>query len=85
MVDDSIVANALVSSKLLNVQPGSDNAISFARTVRASREVQFDTQQREVARARAIKRRQQKLYDSINIVEVVRIGAPTCDVNVHLN
>ncbi len=31
------------------------------------------------------KRRQQKLDDFVNIAEDVRIGAPTCDVNAHLN
>ncbi len=70
---------------VLNVQPESNPVISSARTARASREVQFDAQQREVARARAIKRRQQKLDDPVNIAKAFRIGAPTCDVNAHLN
>jgi hypothetical protein len=39
----------------------------------------------EAARARAIKRRQQKLDDSVSIAEVFRIGAPICDVNARLN
>jgi hypothetical protein len=69
----------------LNVQLEFDPVISFARTARASREVQSDAQQREAARARAIRRRQHKLDDLVNIAQVVRIGAPTCDVNVHLN
>jgi hypothetical protein len=57
-VADSVVANASVSNKVLNVQPKSDPVISSARTARASREVQSDAQQQEVVRARAIKRRQ---------------------------
>ena len=57
-VADSVVAIASVSNKILNVQPESDPVISFARTARASREVQSDAQEREAARARAIKRRQ---------------------------
>ena len=69
----------------MNVQPESDPVISSARIARASREVQSDAQQREAARARANKRRQQKLDDPVNIAEAVRIGAPTCDVNAHLN
>ncbi len=55
-VADSVVANALVSNNVLNVQPEFDPVISSARTARASREVQLDAQQREAARARAIKR-----------------------------
>ena len=55
-VADSVVANALVLNNVMNVQPESDPVISSARTARASREVQSDAQQREVARARAIKR-----------------------------
>jgi hypothetical protein len=42
-------------------------------------------QQREVARVRAHRRRQKKLDDLINIVKTIQIGAPTCDVNAHLN
>ena len=57
-VADSVVANHLVSNKVLNVQPTSDHAILFARTARATREVQCDAQQREAPRARAIKRQQ---------------------------
>ena len=60
---------------VLNVQPESDPVISFARTARASREVQSNAQQREAARGRAIKRRQQKLDDPVNIAEAIRIGA----------
>jgi hypothetical protein len=84
-VVDSVVANASVSNKVFNVQPESDPVISSARTSRASREVQSNAQPREAARARAIKRRQQKLYDPVNAAEDVEIGAPTCDVNAHLN
>ena len=50
-VVDSVVTNASASNMVLNVQPKSDSVISSARTARASREVQFDAQQREVARA----------------------------------
>ena len=60
-VADSVVANSSVSDKILNVQPKSDPVISSAHIVRASLEVLSDAQKREVARARAIKRRQQKL------------------------
>ena len=74
-----------MSNKVLNVQPESDPVISLARTARASREDKSDAQQREVARARAIKRRQHKLDDPVNIAEAIRVGAPTCDVNAHLN
>jgi hypothetical protein len=56
-VADPVVANALVSNKVLNDQSESNPVISSARTARASREVQSDAQQREAARARAIKRR----------------------------
>ena len=49
----SVVANALVLNKVLNVQPYFDPIISSARTARASREVQSDTEQREGARARS--------------------------------
>jgi hypothetical protein len=59
-VADSVVVNASVLNKVLNVQPESDPVISSARTARASREVQYDAQQRKAARARAIKRRQQQ-------------------------
>jgi len=58
---NSVVDNALVSNKVLNVQPKYDPVISSARTARASREVQSGAQHREVARARAIKRPQHKL------------------------
>ena len=85
MVADSVDANASVSNNVLNVQSQSDPVISFARTARDSREVQSDAQQREAARAQAIKRRQQKLDDPVNIIEADRIGAPTCDMNAHLN
>ena len=85
-VADSVVANASVSNNALNVQPWLDPVISSARTARALREVQSDAQQREAVRARAIKRRQHKLDDPVNITEAIRIGAPTwCDVNAHLN
>ena len=84
-VANSVVANASASNKVLNNQSESDLVITSARTARASREVQSDAQQREAARARAIKRRQQKLDDPVNIAEAIRIGAPTCDVNAHLN
>ena len=50
-VADSVVANASISNKVLNVQPKSDPDISFSRTARASREVQSDARQREAARA----------------------------------
>jgi hypothetical protein len=76
--------NALASNKLLNDQLESNPVISSARTARASREVQSDAQQREAAQGRAIKRRK-KPDDPVNITEAVRIGAPTCDVNAHLN
>ena len=65
-VVDSVLANALVSNNVLNVQPKSDPVISCARTARASREVQSDAQKREVARARANKWRQQKLDNPVN-------------------
>jgi len=84
-VADSVVANASVSNTVFNVQQESDPVISSPRTARASRKVQSDAQQREVARARAIKRQQRKLDEPVNIEEVVRIGAPTCDVNSNLN
>ena len=42
-------------------------------------------QQREGDRIRALRRRQQKLDDPVNIAKAARIGAPTCDVNAHLN
>ena len=84
-VADFVVVNSSISNKVLNVQLESDLVIFFPRTARASREVQSDAQQLEAARARAIKRRQHKLEDPVNIAESVRIGAPTCDVNAHLN
>jgi len=68
----------------LNVQPDFDPVISSACTARASREIQSDAQKLEAARARAIKQRQQKLDDPVNIAEAIRTGAPTCDVNAHL-
>ena len=42
-----VVANASFSNKILNVQLESNPVISFARTARASREVQSHAQQRE--------------------------------------
>ena len=69
----------------MNVQLESVPIILFARNARAPREVLFDAQHREASRARAIKRRQHKLDDPVNIAEAVRIVAPTCDVNAHLN
>ena len=66
-VVDSVVANASDSNNVLNVQPESNPVISSTRTARASRENQYDAQQREVARARAIKRRQKKLDDPVSI------------------
>jgi hypothetical protein len=57
-VADSVVAKASTSNNVLNVQLASDPVISSARTARSSREVQSDAQEREAARARAIKRRQ---------------------------
>ncbi len=55
-IANCVVTNSPVSNKILNVQPESDPVISFARTARASREVQFAAQHREAARAREIKR-----------------------------
>jgi len=84
-VEDRAIPNVIVVGRELTiVQPESDLVISFARTARASREVQSNAQQREAARGRAIKRRQQKLDDPFNIAEANRIGAPTCDLNAHL-
>ena len=60
IVDSVVDANASISSKVLNVKPTSDPVISSARTARASRKIQSDAQQREAARAQAIRRRQQK-------------------------
>jgi hypothetical protein len=80
-----VIANSLVSDIILNVQPKSDPVNTLACIACASREFQFDAQQREVARARALKPRQHKLDDPVNIAKDVRIGAPTCDVNAHLN
>ena len=84
-VADSVVANASTSNNVLIVQPEFDPIIPSARTARASREVQSDAQQREAARARASKRREHKLDNPVNIAEAIRIGAPTCEVNAHLN
>jgi hypothetical protein len=67
------------------VQPESDPVVTSARSARASREVEFDAQQREAVYARALRWRQQKLDDHVNITKAIRIGAPTCDINVHLN
>jgi hypothetical protein len=85
-VADRAISNVIVVGRELNiVQPEFDPVIAFARTARASREDQSDAQHREAARARAIKRQQQKLDDPVNIAEAVRIVAPTCDVNAHVN
>ena len=69
-IADSAVANASCPNKVLNL------VISSARIARASREVQSDAQQQKANRARAIKRRQQKLDNPVNIAETVLIGAP---------
>jgi len=42
-------------------------------------------QKREAARVQALKRRQQRQENHVNMAEAVRIGAPTCGVNAHLN
>ena len=44
-VSDSVVANALISNKALNVQPKSDPVMSSDPSARASREFQYDAQQ----------------------------------------
>ena len=80
------ISNALFFGKDLNiVQPKRYPISTYAITARASREVQYDAQQREAARVRALRRRHQKLDDLVNIAEAIRISAPTCDVNAHLD
>jgi hypothetical protein len=39
----------------------------------------------KAARDRALRRRRHKLDDLVNIAQAIRIGAPTCDDNAHLN
>jgi len=34
---------------------------------------------------RVIRQRQEKIDDHVNMVEAIRIGAPTCDINAYLN
>jgi hypothetical protein len=76
----------LVLGRELNVvQLESDLGIASPRSARASREGQSDEQHREVARVQEHRRRQYKLDDHVNIAEAIRICAPTCDVNAHLN
>ncbi len=80
-----VVANAPVLDTELNDQHESNPLALSTRSARASREVQSDAQQRDATRDRALRRRQKTLYEPVNIAEVSRIGAPTCDVNAHLN
>jgi len=69
-IADRAFSNVLGLDRELNVvQPESDPAITSSRTARASREVQSNAQQREAARARALRRRHQKLNDPINIAK----------------
>ncbi len=68
----------------MNVQPESGPVTTSARIARASREAQSDALQREAAHVRAIRRRQQRLEDLVNMVGAIRIVAPTCGVNAHL-
>jgi hypothetical protein len=52
---------------------------------RAPREIQSDSQQRQAARVRALRRRHQNLEDHANIAEIIRISAhPTCDIDANL-
>jgi len=86
VVEDRSISNLLVLGRELNVvQPESDPVITSSRTARGSREVQYHAQQQGVARVRALRRRQHKLDDLVNIAEAIRLGAPACDVNGHLN
>ena len=86
-VTNRAISNVLVLGRELNGDQLESDPISiWARTARASLEVQSDAQQREAARIRANKRRQYKLDDPANIAQSIRIGAPTCNViNAHLN
>jgi hypothetical protein len=65
-VADRAISNLLVSSRVINVvQPKSDPVITSTCIARASREIQFDAQQRGAARVRELKRREQKLDDPL--------------------
>ena len=84
-VSDRATLDASLLRRVPNIYKQENDLVVISSCIaRASREVRFDAQQREVARARAPRRRQEKLKDHVNIVEAIRIGAPICDVNPHL-
>jgi hypothetical protein len=71
-VTDSDISNVLLMDReLIVVQPKSDPVISPARIARASREVQYDAQQREDFRDRSLRGRQHKLHYHVNIAKAV--------------